>query len=137
MSNPLLLQTGSQFIRSSLKRDNRRGAIAEKYTTQGATIALKALPFPSEGKFPHPSFFSGRKVAEWRFLWSLLIMSTGGDYLIPCLVLSEPPEELTEPITRYGAMRRRFLKENRAITYSRLLLSERLFPHLQKSSRSL
>lgn len=55
-----------------------------------------------------------------------------GDYLIPCIVLNEPPRELTEPITRYGAMRRRFLREHRTITYNRLLLSERLFPHLRE-----
>jgi hypothetical protein len=29
-------------------------------------------------------------------------------------------------------MRRRFLKEHRAITYNRLLLGERLFPHLRE-----
>ena len=55
-----------------------------------------------------------------------------GNYLLPDIVLSEPPRELTEPITRYGAMRRAFLKEHRTITYNRLLLSERLFPHLRE-----
>ena len=55
-----------------------------------------------------------------------------GDYLLPCIVLNEPPRELTEPITRYGAMRRAYLREHRPITYSRLLLSERLFPHLRE-----
>ena len=55
-----------------------------------------------------------------------------GDYLLPDIVLSEPPWELTEPITRYGAMRRKFLREHRTITYNRLLLSERLFPHLRE-----
>ena len=55
-----------------------------------------------------------------------------GDHLIPCIVLNEPPREQTEPITRYGAMRRSFLREHRTITYSRLLLSERLFPHLRE-----
>jgi hypothetical protein len=55
-----------------------------------------------------------------------------GDYLLPNIVLSEPPRELTEPITKYGAMRRSFLKEHRTITYNRLLLTERLFPHLRE-----
>ena len=55
-----------------------------------------------------------------------------GDYEIPAIVLNEPPREFAEPITKYGAMRRRFLKEQRAITYNRLLLSERLFPHLRE-----
>ncbi|MDR0293205.1 MAG: TnpV protein [Oscillospiraceae bacterium] len=55
-----------------------------------------------------------------------------GDYLLPAIILNEPPRELTEPITRYGAMRRRYLKEHRTITYNRLLLSERLFPHLRE-----
>ena len=55
-----------------------------------------------------------------------------GDFLLPCLVLDEPAQEQTEPITKYGAMRRRFLKEHRAITYSKLLITERLFPHLRE-----
>jgi len=55
-----------------------------------------------------------------------------GDYLLPNIVLNEPPMELIEPITRYGAMRRNFLREYRTITYNRLLLSERLFPHLRE-----
>ena len=58
--------------------------------------------------------------------------SSVGDYLLPDIVLSEPPRELTEPITQYGVLRRAFLKEHRTITYNRLLLSERLFPHLRK-----
>jgi len=55
-----------------------------------------------------------------------------GDYLLPNIVLSDPPRELTEPITKYGAMRRSFLKEHHLITYNRLLLTERLFPHLRE-----
>jgi hypothetical protein len=55
-----------------------------------------------------------------------------GDYLLPNIILNEPPKELTEPITRYGLMRRSFLKEHRPIAYSRLLLTERLFPHLRE-----
>ena len=55
-----------------------------------------------------------------------------GDYLLPDIVLNEPPRELTEPLGRYGRMRRAFLKEHRAIFYNTLLLSERLFPHLRE-----
>jgi hypothetical protein len=55
-----------------------------------------------------------------------------GDYLLPLIALSDPPRELTEPITRYGAMRRSFLEEHHPITYNRLLLTERLFPHLRE-----
>ena len=55
-----------------------------------------------------------------------------GDYYLPNIILNEPPQEQTEPITRYGAVRRRFLREHRPIAYSRLLLSEQLFPHLRE-----
>jgi hypothetical protein len=55
-----------------------------------------------------------------------------GDYYLPNIVLSEPPRELTEPITKYGSMRRAYLREHRTITYNRLLLTERLFPHLRE-----
>ena len=55
-----------------------------------------------------------------------------GDYLIPNIILNEPPRELTEPITKYGAMRRAYLREHRPIIYNQLLLSEQLFPHLRE-----
>ena len=53
------------------------------------------------------------------------------DYLLPDIRLSEPPPELIRPLGRYGLLRQRFLKEHRAITYSALLLSEKLYPHLR------
>jgi hypothetical protein len=65
-----------------------------------------------------------------------------GDYLLPDIRLSEPlREELPSddstwekypPIGRFGRMRRAFLKEHRPIEYSRLLLTEQLFPHLRE-----
>jgi len=63
---------------------------------------------------------------------SNITYSRHGDYLLPNIILNEPPRELTEPITKYGAMRRAFLKEHRPITYTRLVLSEQLFPHLRE-----
>jgi len=55
-----------------------------------------------------------------------------GDYLLPNLKLNEPPKELTEPLGKYGRMRKAFLKEHREITYNTMLLSETLFPHLRE-----
>ena len=48
-----------------------------------------------------------------------------GDYSIPNLKLRETPE-----IGKYGRMRRNYLKEHRPVLYNRLLLSEKLYPHL-------
>jgi hypothetical protein len=53
-----------------------------------------------------------------------------GDYYLPDLVLSDPPD--APPLERYGELRKRYLREYRPIMYSRLLLSEQLFPHLRK-----
>jgi hypothetical protein len=53
-----------------------------------------------------------------------------GDYLLPLIALSDPPD--APPIGRYGKMRRAFLREHHPIEYSRLLLSEELFPHLRE-----
>ena len=39
-----------------------------------------------------------------------------GDYLLPYIILNEPPKELANPITKYGAMRRTFLKNHHPIT---------------------
>ena len=48
-----------------------------------------------------------------------------GDYFVPNLKLTE-----TEPIGKYGRMRKRYLKEHKPILYAELTLSESLFPHL-------
>jgi hypothetical protein len=53
-----------------------------------------------------------------------------GDYLLPNITLRDPPD--AEPLTKYGFTRRSFLREHHQITYNRLLLSERLFPHLRE-----
>jgi hypothetical protein len=49
-----------------------------------------------------------------------------GDYLLPAIVLSEPPD--AQPLGRYGLMHKAYLKEHRPILYSQLLLTERLYP---------
>lgn len=55
-----------------------------------------------------------------------------GEYLIPDVTLNE-----TKPIGRYGRMRKQFLKENRPILYSRMLLSETLYPHLLETEETM
>lgn len=56
-----------------------------------------------------------------------LTYSRNGDYLIPDLQLTEQPET---PLGKYGRMRKAYLKEHRPILYNRLLMSEKLYPHL-------
>ena len=61
----------------------------------------------------------------------------GGSYIevnetmIPDLVIQE-----SEPIGKYGRMRRRYLKEEHPIIFSELLLSEQLYPHLAEIDRA-
>ena len=50
-----------------------------------------------------------------------------GDYSLPNLTLQNPQ---TQPLGRYGRMRRDYLKNHRPILYNRLILSEKLYPHL-------
>ena len=50
-----------------------------------------------------------------------------GDYLIPDLRLSEQP---MKPLSKYGRMRKAYLKEHRPILYNQLLMTEKLYPHL-------
>ncbi|MCD7744952.1 MAG: TnpV protein [Lachnospiraceae bacterium] len=52
-----------------------------------------------------------------------------GDYLIPNIKLKETG---SEPLGKYGRMRRTFLKEHRPILYNDLTLTEQLFPHLKE-----
>ena len=59
-----------------------------------------------------------------------------GDYFLPDITLQELPphgaEVCVEPLTRYGMMRKNFLKEHRTISYNRMLLSEELYPHCRE-----
>jgi len=49
-----------------------------------------------------------------------------GDYLLPHIKLSEPPD--APPLGRYGMMHKRYLREHKPALYATLLLSERLYP---------
>ena len=52
------------------------------------------------------------------------------DYEIPNIVLSQ-----TGSIGHYGRLRREYLREHRPMIFNTLVLSERLFPHLQEIER--
>ena len=49
-----------------------------------------------------------------------------GDYLIPALKLSDPPD--APPLGLYGELHKRYLEQHKPILYSQLLLSEKLYP---------
>jgi hypothetical protein len=49
-----------------------------------------------------------------------------GDYLLPRLALSDPPD--APPLGRYGMIHKNYLRENKPALYAKLLLSERLYP---------
>ncbi|XJS49381.1 TnpV protein [Tissierella carlieri] len=53
--------------------------------------------------------------------------SKNGDYLIPDLTLTEQP---TQPLGKYGRMRKTYLEEHRKAIFNHLLLSEKLQAHL-------
>ena len=55
-----------------------------------------------------------------------------GDYLIPNLIPDPEPEE---PLTKYGLMRRNYLKEHRRGVYSGLLMTGELKAHCLEIQR--
>lgn len=57
-----------------------------------------------------------------------------GDYYIPGLKLSE---RLETPIGKYSRICQRYLKEYHPRLYHRLLLSEKLYPHLVKIEQTV
>lgn len=59
-----------------------------------------------------------------------LTYTRNGDYEIPNIVLSQ-----TGSIGHYGRLRREYLKEHRPVIFNTLVLSERLFPHLQETEQ--
>jgi len=52
-----------------------------------------------------------------------------GDYNLPNLL---PPQETEVHLGKYALLRRRFLKENRRVTYTNLLTSGKLNAHLME-----
>ena len=52
-----------------------------------------------------------------------------GDYSLPSLL---PPQEPEVTLGKYALMRRRFLKQNRRVTYTNLLTTGRLNRHLME-----
>ncbi|MDL2217900.1 TnpV protein [Christensenellaceae bacterium OttesenSCG-928-M15] len=57
-----------------------------------------------------------------------LTYSQNGDYQIPNL--TAPESSQTQPLGKYGRMRKSYLKEHRAAMYNHLLLSGKLTEHL-------
>ena len=56
-----------------------------------------------------------------------------GDYLLPNIALTPiPAQEKDKPLGRYARLHRAYLREHRPILYSRLLLTERLYPLLRE-----
>jgi hypothetical protein len=49
-----------------------------------------------------------------------------GDCLLPDIALSGPPD--ASPLGRYGMLHKAYLREHKSALYSRLLLTERLYP---------
>ena len=55
-----------------------------------------------------------------------------GDYLIPNLMLDGQETEEKMPLGKYGRMRESFLQEHHSGTYTSMLLTGRLEPHLRE-----
>lgn len=55
-----------------------------------------------------------------------------GDYLIPDLMLDGEDEEEAMPLGKYGMLRETFLKKHHHGTYTSMLLTGRLEPHLRE-----
>ena len=53
-----------------------------------------------------------------------------GDYYIPCLKVPEPPK-----VGRFGMMYRDYLRNNKRVTYSGLMLSGKLKEHIEDIDR--
>ena len=58
-----------------------------------------------------------------------------GDYFIPDLMLDGQDETEEYPLGKYGMLRETFLKEHHHGTYTSMLLTGRLEPHLREIDR--
>ena len=66
---------------------------------------------------------------------SQITYSQAGDYLLPNIRLSDPPD--AEPINKYGRLRQFYLINHNKILYHQLLLQEKLYPHLRDTQRAV
>ena len=55
-----------------------------------------------------------------------------GDYLLPDIILSEPPPGIEPPLGLFALKHQAFLREHRPALYAELLLTERLYPILRQ-----
>jgi len=90
-------------------------------------IALRTRRFRRVRNAKATSGDCRRKVMPMEITYSQV-----GDYLLPNIILNEPPPEITAPIGRYGQLRQKFLREHRRTYSSTLLLSEQLYHHLRE-----
>ena len=58
-----------------------------------------------------------------------LTYTRSGDYWIPNLSLSQ---QETQPLGKYGRMRKVYLQEHRPVLWNSLILTEKLYPHLRE-----
>ena len=58
-----------------------------------------------------------------------------GDYLIPDLMMDGQETEEEMPLGKYGMLRESFLQEHHSGTYTSMLLTGRLEPHLREIDR--
>ena len=58
-----------------------------------------------------------------------LTYTRSGDYWIPNLSLSQ---QESNPLGKYGRMRKKYLQEHRPVLWNSLILSEKLYPHLRE-----
>jgi len=65
-----------------------------------------------------------------------LIYTRRDDFLIPNIVLNEPPPGTFPPLGGYALRRQRYLKEHCPILYAQLLLSEQLYPLLRETDEA-
>lgn len=57
---------------------------------------------------------------------SSLSYQKNGDYQIPNLRL----QETSQPLGKYGRMRKKYLQEHRPVLWNQMILGETLYPHL-------
>ena len=58
-----------------------------------------------------------------------LTYTRSGDYWIPNLSLFQ---QKTQPLGKYGRLRKKYLQEHRPVLWNSLILSEKLYPHLRE-----
>ena len=129
--NPLLKQHDSRIVCSRMNRHSRKED-SRKSSHTGRDVRYVRADTTAEGLITPSLNTSGNAPQKGEVME--ITYTKRGDYLIPDIILSDPPN--APPLGLYGMKHKEYLREYKPALYASLLLSEKLYPLCRRNRRS-